>query len=88
MVNLPDVHTVVMKLAIFSDVHGNHIFPMDHKLLVNVASVGFRTDGLCKFITVDYLSGHVSVVQHSVPFDAAEEERLNALEGVPEYFAS
>ena len=70
-------------LIAYGHYHRNHVLSVDGKLLVNVASVGLRTDGLGLYTTVEYAAGHVSVVQQSVSYDSAEEDRPNRLESVP-----
>lgn len=67
--------------------HGNHVTSIDGKLLANVASVGFRTDGRSCFTIIDCVDGRVSVLQQSVEYDVEEERRLNQLEGVPGFFS-
>jgi predicted phosphodiesterase len=57
--------------------HMNHIIPLGDKLLVNVASVGMRTDSLSSFTIVDSVSGNIVIRQYAVPYDSEAEKRLN-----------
>lgn len=68
--------------------HSNHVIRLDEKLLVNVASVGFRTDGLCMCTFIDDAQGYVMVQQHAIPFDAEGEAELNGVHGVPEFYTT
>jgi predicted phosphodiesterase len=64
--------------------HEHHVLPLDGKLLVNVASVGFRRDGLSVLALVEYV-GERWVIRHwMVPYDTAEEERLTRERAVPQ----
>jgi hypothetical protein len=48
---------------------------LDGKLLLNVASVGLREDGLSGLTLLEY-DGHLSIQQLQVSYDTAEEQRL------------
>ncbi len=63
--------------------HEHHVSWLDSKLLLNVASVGLRSDGLSAFTLLDFNDGRWNVHQQLVPYDVKEEERLNNLCGVP-----
>lgn len=54
------------------------------KLLVNVASVGARRDGLSGVTVLDVTKDEVLITQVQVPYDAAEERRLKAARLPPE----
>jgi len=64
--------------------HGHHVLPLDGKLLVNVASVGFRRDGLSALTIIEHVDSHWIVQQYTVPYDVAEEARLTRERGVPQ----
>ncbi|MBI5880087.1 MAG: metallophosphoesterase family protein [Chloroflexi bacterium] len=53
-------------LVVYGHNHGHHVIPLDGKLLVNVASVGLRDDGLTALTFVDY-AGNWTVRQWLVP---------------------
>jgi len=63
--------------------HEHHVLWLDAKLLLNVASVGLRSDGLSAFTLLEFLDGRWNVHQQLVPYDVKEEERLNKIHGVP-----
>lgn len=63
--------------------HGNHVLPLDGKLLVNVASVGLRRDSHSDFTMVEWADDRWIVRQHRVPHDAAGEADLMRARGVP-----
>jgi predicted phosphodiesterase len=64
--------------------HGNHVLSLDGKLLLNVASVGLRHDGLSAFTVVDYADEHWIIQQYQVPYDTKEEARLMIRREVPQ----
>ena len=63
--------------------HQNHVIPLDGKLLVNVASVGLTTVGLCSFTIIESIHDNLVVRQFSVPYDNKIEERLNRESNAP-----
>ena len=62
--------------------HRHHLLALDDKLLLNVASVGLREDGLSALTMLEY-KGHLSIQQLQVPYDTAEEKRLRDARGAP-----
>jgi len=62
--------------------HQHHVLVLDGKLLLNVASVGLREDGLSGLTVLNY-DGHLSVQQLQVPYDTDEETRLKEERGAP-----
>lgn len=63
--------------------HNHHILKLDDKLLVNVASVGLRRDGMSCFTIIEEADENVAIRQYTVPYDAEEESRLNKESGAP-----
>ena len=63
--------------------HEHHVMWLNNKLLVNVASVGLRSDGLSAYTMLDSVDGRWVVQQFQVPYDTAEEARLTQLRDVP-----
>jgi predicted phosphodiesterase len=55
--------------------HCHHVLPLDGKLLLNVASVGLRRDGLSALTIVD-VTGQLSIRQFQVPYDTDAERQL------------
>jgi predicted phosphodiesterase len=71
------------EVIVYGHWHGNHVLQLDGKLLVNVASVGLRSDGHSDFTLLEWAEGHWVVQQHRVPYDAAAEATLMAKRQVP-----
>ena len=67
----------------YGHMHQHHMLWMDSKLLLNVASVGLRPDGLSAYTVLESVDSRWVVQQFQVPYDAAEEARLIQLHGVP-----
>ena len=63
--------------------HAHHVIRLNEKLLINVASVGFRQDGMSAFTMLEYRDQHWIVNQFLVPYDVEEEQRLNRESRVP-----
>ena len=63
--------------------HGPHVLQVDGKLLLNVSSVGFRTDATSAFTLLEWADERWIVQQHLVPYDAEAEERLMTERRVP-----
>ncbi len=74
--------TLDAKIIAYGHYHQHHVLALDGKLLLNVASVGLREDGLSGLTILEY-SGHLSIQQLQVPYDTAEEERLKKERGAP-----
>ncbi|MBN1317371.1 MAG: metallophosphoesterase family protein [Anaerolineales bacterium] len=70
------------QIIAYGHYHRHHVLALDGKLLLNVASVGLREDGLSGLTILDY-DGHLSIQQLQVPYDVAEEKRLNKEYAVP-----
>jgi predicted phosphodiesterase len=68
----------------YGHMHQHHMLWMDAKLLLNVASVGFRPDGLSAYTLLESLDSQLVVKQFQVPYDTEEEARLTQLLGVPQ----
>lgn len=62
--------------------HQHHTLWLDNQLLLNVASVGLRKDGLCAFTMLEYTDRWI-VRQHLVPYDVQEEQRLMRIRQAP-----
>ena len=56
--------------------HKNHVIQIDGKILVNVASVGMRKDGMSAYSIVEYVDDKWIVEQYQVKYDETEERRL------------
>lgn len=63
--------------------HAHHVLWFDSKLLLNVASVGIRSDGLSAYTLLENVDSRWVVQQFQVPYDTAEEIRLTQLRTVP-----
>lgn len=63
--------------------HNHHVMSVNGKLLVNVASVGLRRDGMSCFTILEGAPDRVVIKQYMVPYDTAEEVRLNIEFGAP-----
>jgi predicted phosphodiesterase len=72
------------EVVAYGHYHAHHVLALDGKLLVNVASVGLRADGLAALTLVDFADGRWGVRQFQVAYDVAEEARLTAEHGVPQ----
>lgn len=64
--------------------HGHHIRKLDEKLLLNVASVGVRQDGLSAFTLLEFRQDDWIVQQHLVPYDVQQEQDLIRRKGTPQ----
>lgn len=53
-------------VVMYGHYHGHHVIALDGKLLVNVASIGMRDDGLTALTLLEY-DGHWAVRQLEVP---------------------
>jgi len=63
--------------------HAHHVLWLDSKLLLNVASVGIRSDGLSAYTLLESVEERWVVQQFQVPYDTAEEGKLTRERGVP-----
>jgi predicted phosphodiesterase len=63
------------EIVAYGHYHQHHALALDGKLLLNVASVGLRKDGLSALTILEF-DGHLRIQQLQVPYDTAEEERL------------
>jgi predicted phosphodiesterase len=68
----------------FGHWHIPYVRLLDGRLYVNVASVGFRRDGLSRLTMLTHLDDQWVVEQHSVPYDVAAEERRKRERQVPQ----
>lgn len=75
--------TTDAEVVAYGHYHAHHVLHFEGKLLVNVASVGLRKDGLSAFTLMDHTAGYWSVRQFQVPYDTAEEARLMRERRVP-----
>jgi predicted phosphodiesterase len=64
--------------------HNHHVMWVGEKLLVNVASVGLRGDGMSAFTIVKVDGGKMVVQQYQVKYNVKEEERIALMKGFPE----
>jgi predicted phosphodiesterase len=68
----------------FGHWHIPYVRLLDGRLYLNVASVGFRRDGLSRLTMLTHLDDQWVVEQHSVPYDVAAEERRKRERQVPQ----
>lgn len=66
--------TLDAQIIAYGHYHQHHVLALDGKLLLNVASVGLREDGLSGLTILEF-NGHLSIQQLQVPYDTAEEKR-------------
>ena len=71
------------QIVAFGHAHEAHVRVLDGRPYVNVASVGFRPDGLASLTFLTCAEDHWQIAQHDVPFDVAEERRRCLDRGVP-----
>jgi len=62
--------------------HRHHVLALDGKLLLNVASVGLREDGLSALTILEF-NEQLSIQQLQLPYDTAEEKRLKEERAAP-----
>ena len=67
----------------YGHMHQHHMLWLDSRLLLNVASVGARLDGLSAYTLLENNNSHWVVQQFQVPYDTAEEARLIQSRAVP-----
>lgn len=63
------------EVVAYGHFHAHHTLWLGDKLLVNVAAVGMRKDGLSAYTLIEY-SGAWQVRQYLTPYDTAAEKRL------------
>jgi predicted phosphodiesterase len=71
-------------VVIYGHWHGSHVLSLDGKLLVNVASVGLRKDGLSAFSVIEYTDERWIIQQYQIPYDTKEEAKLMIRREVPQ----
>jgi predicted phosphodiesterase len=67
----------------YGHMHKHHMLWLGERLLLNVASVGLRPDGLSAYTLLETVDHRWVVQQFQVPYDTAEEARLIHARGVP-----
>jgi hypothetical protein len=72
------------EVIVYGHWHEHHVLSLNGKLLVNVASVGLRKDGLAAFTVIEYADDRWIVQQHMVPYDARAEAQLMIKREVPQ----
>lgn len=60
----------------FGHFHAHFVRMVDEMMLINVASVGLRRDGLSAWTLLSLSEGDLCVSQFQVPYDVEEETRL------------
>ena len=70
-------------IVAYGHYHHHHVMLVGEKMLVNVASVGLRGDGMSAYTIVDVNEGKIVVQQYQVKYDAREEERIALMKGFP-----
>lgn len=74
--------TLDAKIIAYGHYHQHHVLALDGKLLLNVASVGLREDGLSGLTILEF-DGHLRIQQLQVPYDTGEEKRLKEERAAP-----
>jgi predicted phosphodiesterase len=67
----------------FGHSHTPYVRLLDGRLMVNVASVAYRTDATSMLTWITYTEDQWVVEQCAIPYDAAEEARLMHERNVP-----
>lgn len=70
-------------VVVYGHWHQHHALWLDNQLLLNVASVGLRKDGVCAFTILEYTDRWI-VQQYLTPYDVQEEQRLMIARKVPQ----
>ncbi len=70
-------------MIVYGHYHSHHVISLKDKILVNVASVGLRKDGLSCFTIIEDGIERIVVRQYTVPYDVNEELQLNQESGAP-----
>lgn len=78
-----DYERINAEVIAYGHYHEHHVLWLDTRLLVNVASVGMRKDGMSSFTLLEHLDDRWIVQQYSVPYDVREERRLKRQRKVP-----
>ena len=68
----------------YGHAHQHHAIWLDSKLLLSVASIGLREDGMSAFTLLEYADEPWIVQQYLIPYDVKEETRLMVERGVPQ----
>jgi predicted phosphodiesterase len=71
------------EVVAYGHFHSHHVLWLDGQPLINVASVGLRRDGLSAYTLLESEEHSLAVQQFQIPYDSAEEARLNQLRAVP-----
>ena len=74
---------VQANIIAYGHFHEHHVMQYDGKIMINVASVGLRPDGLSACTILDFINKTWSIRQFQVPYDTDAEEQLMRLRGVP-----
>ncbi|HEU5015504.1 MAG TPA: metallophosphoesterase family protein [Roseiflexaceae bacterium] len=81
---LRDVYgSVQADVVAYGHYHAHHIVPLDHKLLVNVASVGMKRGAQSAFTMLEYADERWTIQQYQTPYDTEQFTRLSRERGVP-----
>lgn len=56
--------------------HCNHVMELDGKMLINVAGVGLRSDGMAHYTIIEDNGNEILIHQRSVSYDIAAEQAL------------
>ena len=75
--------TVDADVIAYGHMHKHHMLWMDSKLMLNVASVGLRPDGLSAYTLLENIDSRWVIQQFQIPYDVEEEKRLIQARGVP-----
>jgi predicted phosphodiesterase len=71
-------------VIVYGHYHQHHVMRLDSKLLINVASVGLRSDAYCACTLIENIAGRCVVRQQMVGYDRDAEARLMVERGVPQ----
>ncbi len=72
-------------IVVYGHYHDHHVIRLNNKMLVNVASVGLREDGMSNFTIIKDCAERMVVEQFTVPYDIKKEVWLNHESGAPVY---
>lgn len=71
------------EVILFGHFHEHYVMVHDGRLLVNVASIGLRSDGLSACTILTFENERWNIQQFQVPYDTRVEEQLLAERNVP-----
>lgn len=78
-----DYGNVHHKIIAFGHFHSCHIMTYRQKILVNVASVGLRTDSVTCYTLLESIGKKTMIKQFMLPYDDKQEKKINLQYKVP-----